>query len=240
MVVLEQPKVQPNASNWPQNLIVSSLVLFCLLLSVLLNYLSVHDPGPFKAVFLLLRYSPFLFYLPFLDYLPMFSVLLILPAFTLSGAIFFDALANVSRLQNRVGHKEMLLNSGILCLLCLVALLSLQVVRHHGFAALSERSKSLIAAISAYEKQYSKAPENLDQLVPEFLSNVPDTGMGSYPNYEYRAFSGLACGAWSLRVPCYLHPVNGDEFSYSPHSKNLGNIPGGYNEQIGDWVYFHE
>ncbi len=237
---MEQPKVQPNASNWPQSLIVSSLVLFCLLLSVLLNYLSVHDPGPLKAVFLLLRYSPFLFYLPFLDYLPMFSVLLILPAFVLSGAIFFDALANVSRLQNRAGHKVILLNSGILCVLCLVALLSLQVIRHHGFAALSERSKPLIAAISAFENKYSRAPQDLDQLVPEFLPAVPGTGMETYPNYEYRAFPGLVRGGWLLSVSCYLNPINGDEFFYAPHSKKIGSVPGGYNEQIGDWVYFHE
>lgn len=239
-MTLDKARVHGNAGEWPQNLLVSCVVISCLFSSAVMNYYSVHDSGPFKYAFLLLRYSPYLLFPPVLNYFPLLSAFLILPAFLLSGSIFLDALANFSRLQNRAVHKKILLNSAILCSLCLVAAMSLQVVRHHGFVALTERSKPLIAAISAFENKYSRAPQDLDQLVPEFLPAVPGTGMETYPNYEYRAFPGLVRGGWLLSVSCYLNPINGDEFFYAPHSKKIGSVPGGYNEQIGDWVYFHE
>gem|GEM_PF-3561265 len=232
-MVLVQPKVQPNASNWPQILLLG-FVVFCLFFSALMNYLSVHDPGPLKFVFVLFSYT-WLF-----NYVPALSFLQILAVLVLSGVVLLDTLVYLRTHTNNPRNKITIVVSASLLALSLAIFMLLGSVRHDGFVALAERSKPLIAAVEAYEKRYGKAPSELSQLVPEFLPKIPDTGMGAYPQYEYRADSSRACGAWSLSVRCYIHPLNGDGFVYSPDKKNRGVFFSGYSEMIGDWTYIHD
>lgn len=62
-------------------------------------------------------------------------------------------------------------------------------VHFQAFAAITARSKPLIAAIRAYEAKYRQPPERLSQLVPEFIDSVPRTGMGASPFYVLRRYS---------------------------------------------------
>ncbi|KOR27441.1 hypothetical protein TI03_06900, partial [Achromatium sp. WMS1] len=68
-------------------------------------------------------------------------------------------------------------------------LVLLDSARFTAFERLAERSKPLATAIKQYEKLKGKPPSTLDELVPQFLSNIPGTGMPAYPNYEYKVIT---------------------------------------------------
>lgn len=117
-------------------------------------------------------------------------------------------------------------------------------IRREAFARLAERSKPLVAAIHAYERDHGAPPPNLEALVPTYLPAVPSTGMGSYPDYGYSA-AGPGCrppfegNPWGLVVECGWG-LSFDSFRYLP----LGNYPergfGGDLERVGEWAYVHE
>jgi hypothetical protein len=113
--------------------------------------------------------------------------------------------------------------------------------RSFAFARLAERSEPLVAAIHAYKVRHGAAPSELRDLVPEFLEEVPGTGMPSYPFYKYERVENLAAGqrAWRLWVDCSCGPLDFDNFSYRP-----AGDPGLYDDdpytRHGDWIYWDE
>ena len=42
----------------------------------------------------------------------------------------------------------------------------------NGFSKLAERSETLVVAIKSYNEKYGKPPEELSNLVPEFIPDV--------------------------------------------------------------------
>ena len=114
-------------------------------------------------------------------------------------------------------------------------------VRMRAFARLAERSKPLVVAIRAYEQKHGRPPDSLRALVPEFLPDVPATGMRAYPDYKYSvATNGYEGNPWVLSVFTPSGGINFDQFMYFP----LTNYPkrgyGGWLERVGDWAYVHE
>jgi hypothetical protein len=76
-------------------------------------------------------------------------------------------------------------------------------VRMLGFQRFVERSRPLIAAIRAYDGVHGHPPETLDALVPEFLPEIPETGVGSSPAYGYASLvqdepAGEGSDRWML------------------------------------------
>lgn len=130
--------------------------------------------------------------------------------------------------------------SGLIWIACICALLSTvpamflsREIRRNGFEQMAERTKPLIAAIKKFEKQKGHAPEELEDLVPEFISTVPKTGIGTYSDYEYERFEGDT-DPWGLHIS-----FGGDEFYYRP-SEKYGARVGGCVEPVGTWAYFYE
>ena len=112
------------------------------------------------------------------------------------------------------------------------------------FHSLAERSKPLVEAIFAYEKQQGEPPNELNDLVPDFLSSVPSTGMGGYPQYDY--FVGAAAAEeyfdnpWVLEVFTPGPGINFDRFLYFPNQNYPETGYSGSLERIGEWAYVHE
>ena len=117
-------------------------------------------------------------------------------------------------------------------------------VRMSGFHEFVERSRPLVSAIRAYAARHGTPPTALDDLVPEFLSAVPETGIGPSPAYQYvhgeeaqRRFDER----WVLFVPCSSGFLNFDRLLYY----ESGEYPAAFGtsawlEPIGDWAYEHE
>ena len=130
--------------------------------------------------------------------------------------------------------------AGCLSALCLFmpGFLLSREIRMTALRQMGVRTKPLIAAIEKYEKTKGHAPQELADLVPEFLSAVPKTGIGAYPNYDYTRLKDDS-DAWELSVGCSVGLMNWDEFFYRP-SKKYEKRYGGWIEPAGDWAYFHE
>lgn len=116
-------------------------------------------------------------------------------------------------------------------------------IRHNGFVDLAQRSRPLVTAIQQFEMKYGKPAKNLEQLVPEFLPAVPNTGIRAYPNYEYIAVSNPNAyenNPWVLKVHTPSSGMNWDIFLYFPKQNYPKTGYGGWLEPIEDWAYVHE
>ena len=116
-------------------------------------------------------------------------------------------------------------------------------IRNTAFHELAQRSQSLVEAIQSYEQTHGNPPDSLQQLVPEFLSEIPKTGMGGSPDYHYlsgKDATRLGGNPWAIFVKTPRGPLDCDSFIYLP----LQNYPeSGYKdyiEKIDDWGYVHE
>jgi hypothetical protein len=116
-------------------------------------------------------------------------------------------------------------------------------LRMAAFNELTKRSEPLVQAIKTYETKYGNPPVSLENLVPEFFSNIPQTGMGAYPEYEYIVgdkAQKFAKTSWCLVVETPSGAGNWDIFMYFPSQDYPEHGYGGYLEKVGDWAYVHE
>lgn len=114
-------------------------------------------------------------------------------------------------------------------------------IRMGAFASLAERSAPLVEAIKRYEQQYEKPPDSLTVLVPEFLPEIPRTGMGAYPDYNYRVITRSSDGnRWELSVFTPTGILNFDKFFYYPLQNYPSHLCRNGVERVRDWAYMHE
>ncbi len=116
-------------------------------------------------------------------------------------------------------------------------------LRMAAFHKLAKRSEPLVQAIKNYELQYGSPPADLEKLVPEFLPSMPQTGMGAYPEYEYKVgdeAQKFAKDTWCLVVDTPLGGLNWDIFIYFPNQDYPERGYGGVLEKVRDWAYVHE
>ena len=59
-----------------------------------------------------------------------------------------------------------------------------RIIRMKEFERLAERSMPLVLAIETFVETEKRLPDELSDLIPKYLANVPKTGMGAYPEYE--------------------------------------------------------
>lgn len=116
-------------------------------------------------------------------------------------------------------------------------------IRRYEFAQLAERSTPLTTAIKSFIQTENRLPKTLEELVPNYLSAIPQTGMGAYPEYDYvqaKNLSEYAKNNWILIVHCPRGLVNWDVFIYYPNSNYPKYDFGGFIKPIGDWAYVYE
>lgn len=157
------------------------------------------------------------------------------------AAIPISVVYGISRRYRRQALLVVVCCSMFMCSVVVSVLIG-RVVRRGAFAALAERSETLVEAVGAYSDERSGPPDSLEDLLPRFLSDVPQTGMAAYPEYNYfvqreEMFDG---NPWVLMVHTSTGPLNFDKFMYYP----LQNYPpcrcGNRVERIRDWAYMHD
>ena len=74
---------------------------------------------------------------------------------------------------------------GIVFVITLIAFGIGETMRDAGFKAITARGRPLVAAIKQHQAKQGTPPGSLDELVPDFIPAIPDTGVGAYPKYEY-------------------------------------------------------
>lgn len=116
-------------------------------------------------------------------------------------------------------------------------------IRNGAFHSLAERSAPLVAAIKRYENDHGMPPPSLSALVPDYLTEIPDTGIMAYPAYTYETGTRAEShegNPWLLRVSTPSGGINFDQFLYFPMQNYPQRGYGGSFQRIRDWAYLHE
>lgn len=127
--------------------------------------------------------------------------------------------------------------------LLFASLLTGSKIRNAAFDSLAERSTPLVTAIAAYTAQHGSPPESLQALVPQYLEEVPRTGIMAYPEYKYEVApeaERYLGNPWALHIPCTSGGFNWDEFVYLPLQNYDDEMSSNYYRRIRDWGYLHE
>jgi hypothetical protein len=127
--------------------------------------------------------------------------------------------------------------------LSIVAFGSSMLVRHRAFVHASLVGDRIVQALTRYRNDRGEYPEHLKQLVPDFIGNVPYTGMIGYPEFSYKnGYNDIQINpdGYELRINCSSGGINFDRFIYWPSETYPERIQGNGVERIGTWAYVHE
>ncbi|HEX3625682.1 MAG TPA: hypothetical protein VH280_09670 [Verrucomicrobiae bacterium] len=106
-----------------------------------------------------------------------------------------------------------------------------------------ENSQPIIEAIGRFEAEENVFPSALTALVPKFASNIPNTGIATYPNYEYirnQNPSLYGGNSWIMAVPVSTDKLSYDLLLYFPNQKYPKDELGRNVRKFGDWVLVEE
>jgi hypothetical protein len=134
---------------------------------------------------------------------------------------------------------------GWLCLAgwLLFAIGSGAYVRHLAFVRASHVGDRIVEALALYKQKTGAYPADLRALVPDYLHEIPYTGMIGYPEFEYakdRNDLKIKPNQYELRIACSSGGINFDRFIYWPGEKYPNRIQGKPVERIRGWAYVHE
>lgn len=105
----------------------------------------------------------------------------------------------------------------------------------------THQAEPLIAAIEAYHQKKGSYPNQLQDLVPEFIQAIPSTSMVGYPEFKYStAKSDRLFKTYQLKISTRTIGINFDSFVYWPEADYPARMYGGGVERINDWAYVHE
>jgi hypothetical protein len=115
--------------------------------------------------------------------------------------------------------------------------------RMERIALVTETAMPLVEAIDEFERRENRPPQQLSELVPKYLPEIPFTGMGGYPDWEYRTGPDArphAENRWILLVRTGGPGINFDQLLYFPNQRYPESGYGGQIERVGRWAYVHE
>ncbi len=135
-----------------------------------------------------------------------------------------------------------------------VAILAMSLsgwARTAAFARTARSAEPLIVALRAFTRDKGRAPESLDELVPNYIERVPSV-FHPAGRFDYRRHEGglnpadvatqepLDTGPWSLFLRCGQGVLNFDVFVYWPTEQYPRHMYGGIVEPVRTWAYVHE
>lgn len=103
-------------------------------------------------------------------------------------------------------------------------------------ADVAEQGEPLVAAIRRYEAEHGQPPEQLEVLVPSYLTAIPETGYAGPGEWWYRRCGG----GWQLCATIDGMALDFDEFRYEPSGSLAVPIGYRYVARHGDWLYMDE
>ena len=207
----------------PKQIGLAALAALFLHAAIILIQWYVVSPVGFGGTFLL-QFVAFLF-------LPVLVIVLAVPV-----SVFLIPFRKTRR------HGVTILACGPVFVLIAVALLRFAPpVRMNAFQRLADRSEPLVNAIHSFVEKEGRPPADLEELVPEYMPQIPKTGMPAYPTYRYSTETNRWDGnPWVVYVNCTSGGINFDMFMYFPKQNYPERGYGGSLERVGKWAYVHE
>lgn len=115
--------------------------------------------------------------------------------------------------------------------------------RTAAFTRAATNGTPIVTALRTYRTQHGAYPASLKQLVPDYVSAIPWTGLIGYPEFTYHNGHNdisVVPDSYELRIDCPSGGINFDRFIYWPSETYPKTIQGNGTEKIGPWVYVHE
>jgi len=137
--------------------------------------------------------------------------------------------------------KGALIAAGVILWLALTVALARSSMRLRiaGYATLARRMEHVVSAIHSFEAVHGRAPQRLDDLVPQHLDRVPDLGKVRYVCAEDVSGPPTFGNTWMLWVNAGWG-LGFDSFVYLPNQHYPDRMLGGSPERVGAWAYVHE
>lgn len=108
------------------------------------------------------------------------------------------------------------------------------------FELAAERAKPLVAAVEKYVEVNGQPPQELTELVPDYLSHMPQKLPPLEIVADEAALAEYGDNSWALNALVSRAMMNWDRFIYVPDGKYPASGFGGTLERVGDWAYVHE
>ena len=162
-------------------------------------------------------------------------------AFTLGQFSLLTALAFLIAVPVSIHYALKRQKPEFLACLCFIALWimavwSASLVRHRAIVRASRVGDQIVQALARYRDDNGDYPATLEKLCPDYLEQIPFTGLIGYPDFSY---SSVLPGNYELRIDCPNWAFNFDSFIYWPSEKYPDHY-GGRVERIGRWAYLHD
>jgi hypothetical protein len=128
---------------------------------------------------------------------------------------------------------------GIVFVITMIAFGVGETMRDAAFKAITVRGGPLIAAIKQFQAKNGALPGRLDELVPDFIPAIPDTGVGAYPKFEYLRKPDPAKydgNPWVLYVNVSTDELMQDLLIFYPDQNYTPNRPGHLAGRFADWA----
>jgi hypothetical protein len=110
--------------------------------------------------------------------------------------------------------------------------------RYRGLATVAASGRPIVNALAHYRSDHGEFPESLEALVPNYLSNVPGTGLATYPSFNYyRSENGQSPRDYELTVSIPVAPLDFSTFQYQPRQDYPAGPHSGV-EVVGEWAIF--
>lgn len=109
-------------------------------------------------------------------------------------------------------------------------------VRNLRFLLMTDTAEPIIEALEEYKADHDEYPKSLEQIVPQYLSKIPSTGMCSYRDFGYHRSDD---GSYIMLIYTSSGLMSFDEFTYHSN-QDYSNYSDSEIERIGDWIYFHD
>lgn len=110
-----------------------------------------------------------------------------------------------------------------LAIVCAIAGMCAAVkIRDYEASLVIQRALPIITAIEKYESKHQTAPEHLEQLVPEYISEIPKVSFAAFGPYTME--SGDQFVPWKLQVDVStfsLSPFDREYMYYSPYFNTI-------------------
>ena len=144
--------------------------------------------------------------------------------------------------ETRKLGKAMIFSAVILGFLLFACKKIIHLTRTDRLIIPTRNSIPLIQTIIKFEQDNGSPPGKLNDLIPKYISAVPQTGFGACPEFSYtKSTSPDMCGGnpWllSIHLPiglCFL-----DSFIYAPNRNYEDFIYENKLMRIGDWGYYY-
>jgi hypothetical protein len=128
--------------------------------------------------------------------------------------IYYTIVVVIKIIQKKIKylHVNKLAVSFVLFVLCILLTLITSKLLHNAFLRASLNGEKIINALSNYRKNTGEYPENLEKLIPDYMDDIPFTGLIGYPCFTYSKTkdSDSQESSYELGVYCmvyFLDPI---------------------------------